>query len=175
METFAALLAISAVNSPVPVEFPTQRPVTRSFDELLIYARINVLVNKGKAGDLRRHRTHYDVIVMKYAGFDKCSVYINTSHWPCDNRMTRQLPSHRTNYPYLNNWGTWRCHYMDTHGHWHFATAEFHFSRNKLLNKQSSSFWSEKPCRLMDIFVMACHIRARVSCFYQYFGRVSKF
>ena len=32
METFSALLAICAGNSPVPVEFPTQRPVTRSFD-----------------------------------------------------------------------------------------------------------------------------------------------
>ena len=32
METFSAFLAICAGNSPVPGEFPTQRPVTRSFD-----------------------------------------------------------------------------------------------------------------------------------------------
>ena len=32
METFSALLAICAGNSPVPGEFPTQSPVTRSFD-----------------------------------------------------------------------------------------------------------------------------------------------
>ena len=32
METFSALLAICAGNSPVPGEFPTQRPVTQSFD-----------------------------------------------------------------------------------------------------------------------------------------------
>ena len=32
METFSALLAICRWNSPVPGEFPTQRPVTRSFD-----------------------------------------------------------------------------------------------------------------------------------------------
>ena len=32
METFSALLAICAGNSPVPGEFPTQRPVTPSFD-----------------------------------------------------------------------------------------------------------------------------------------------
>ena len=32
METFSALLTICAGNSPVPAEFPTQRPVTRSFD-----------------------------------------------------------------------------------------------------------------------------------------------
>ena len=32
MEIFSALLAICAGNSPVPGEFPTQRPVTRIFD-----------------------------------------------------------------------------------------------------------------------------------------------
>ena len=32
METFSALLAIRAGNSPVPGEFPAQRPVTRIFD-----------------------------------------------------------------------------------------------------------------------------------------------
>ena len=32
MKTFSALLAICAGNSPVPGEFPKQRPVTRSFD-----------------------------------------------------------------------------------------------------------------------------------------------
>ena len=32
METFSVSLAICAGNSPVPCEFPAQRPVTRSFD-----------------------------------------------------------------------------------------------------------------------------------------------
>ena len=32
METFSALLAFCAVNSPVTGEFPAQKPVTRSFD-----------------------------------------------------------------------------------------------------------------------------------------------
>ena len=32
METFSALLAICAWNSPVPGEFPAQRPVTQSCD-----------------------------------------------------------------------------------------------------------------------------------------------
>ena len=36
-------------NSPVPSEFPSQRPVTWSFDVF---------------GDLRRYRAHYDVTVM---------------------------------------------------------------------------------------------------------------
>ena len=75
MDTFSALLAICAGNSPVPGEFPTQRPGTRSFDVFFdlrpnnwcfffIYARIKGWVNNGEAGDLRRHRAHYDVSVM---------------------------------------------------------------------------------------------------------------
>ena len=64
METFSALLAISAGNSPVPGEFPTQRPVTRSFDVYFDLRPNNGWVNNREAGDLRRHRAHYDVIVM---------------------------------------------------------------------------------------------------------------
>ena len=64
IETFSALLDICAGNSPVTVEFPSQRPVTRNFDISLIYAWINGWVNNREAGDLRRHGVHYDVIVM---------------------------------------------------------------------------------------------------------------
>ena len=67
METFSALLAICAGNSPVTGEFPTQRPVTRSFDvffDLRLYKRLSRL-NTRKAGDVRRHRIHYDVSVIK--------------------------------------------------------------------------------------------------------------
>ena len=38
MERFSVVLALSAGNSPVTGEFPTQRPVTRSFDVSLICA-----------------------------------------------------------------------------------------------------------------------------------------
>ena len=51
METFSALLAIRVGNSPVPGEFPTQRPVTRSFDVSLICTWINNEVNNREAGD----------------------------------------------------------------------------------------------------------------------------
>ena len=69
MDTFSALLAICAGNSPVTGEFPAQRPVTRSFDVSLICAWINSSVNNREAGDLRRHRANYDVIVMLKFGF----------------------------------------------------------------------------------------------------------
>ena len=62
METFSALLAICAGNSPVSGEFPAQRPMTRSFD-VSFDLRLNC-VNNGEAGDLRRYRTHYDATVM---------------------------------------------------------------------------------------------------------------
>ena len=65
MEYFSALLAICAENSPVPGEFPTQRPVTRSFDVFFdLYMGINGWVNNRKAGDLKGHRAHFDVIIM---------------------------------------------------------------------------------------------------------------
>ena len=44
METFSALLALCAGNSPVTGEFPAQRPVTRSFDvffDLSLNKRMN--------------------------------------------------------------------------------------------------------------------------------------
>ena len=63
METLSALLAICAGNSPVPGEFPTQRPVTRSFD-VYFDLQINGWVNNREAGDLRPNRAHYGVIVM---------------------------------------------------------------------------------------------------------------
>ena len=64
METFSALLALCAWNSLVTGEFPSQRPVTQSFDFCLIYAWTNGWVNNRETGDLRRHRAHYDVIVL---------------------------------------------------------------------------------------------------------------
>ena len=64
METFSALLAICAGNSPVASEFPTQRPVTRSFDVFVDLGRNERLSKQSWAGDLRRDRAHYDVTVM---------------------------------------------------------------------------------------------------------------
>ena len=49
METFSALLAICAGNSPVPGEFPTQRPVTRSFD-VFFDLRLNKRLSKQSWG-----------------------------------------------------------------------------------------------------------------------------
>ena len=68
MDTFSALPALCAGNSLVTGEFPALRPVTQSFD-VFFDLRLNkqLSINSRGAGDLRRHRAHYDVIVM---GFD---------------------------------------------------------------------------------------------------------
>ena len=49
METFSALQAICAGNSQVPGEFPTQRPVTRSFD-VFLDLRLNKRLSKQSRG-----------------------------------------------------------------------------------------------------------------------------
>ena len=49
METFSALLAICAGNSPVPGEFHAQRPVARSFD-VLFDLRLNKRLSKQSWG-----------------------------------------------------------------------------------------------------------------------------
>ena len=64
METFSALLAFSAGNSPVSGKFPAQRPVARSFD-VFIDLRLNQRLNKQPWGWwYETPSPHYDVTVM---------------------------------------------------------------------------------------------------------------
>ena len=65
METFSALLALCAENSPVPVNTPHKGQWRRVLMFSLICGRINDWVNNREAGDLRRYRGHHDVIVMR--------------------------------------------------------------------------------------------------------------
>ena len=62
MGTFSALLALCAGKSLVTGEFPSQRPVTQNFDiffDLRLSKRLRSVIWK-------RHRAHYDAIVMHY-------------------------------------------------------------------------------------------------------------
>ena len=85
METFSALLAICAGNSPVPGEFPTQRPVTGSFDVFFDLC-LNKRLRKQSRGwwfetlscPLWRHRND----VFKPLFTDLCQ---RTMHWPLGN------------------------------------------------------------------------------------------
>ena len=74
METFTEFLAIYAGNSPVPGEFPTQRPVKRNFD-VYFDLRPNKWLSKQSWGwwfetplrPLWRH--HYELHAWRHAGF----------------------------------------------------------------------------------------------------------
>ena len=64
METFSALVAICAGNSPVTGEFPHKGQWRGALMFSLMCAWINGWVNNREAGDLRRHRAHYGIRVM---------------------------------------------------------------------------------------------------------------
>ena len=84
METFSALLALCAANSPVPGEFPAQRPVTRSFDVFFDLRPIKQLSKQSlrwwfemPSGSLWRHCN--DTAVLSEPGDDKEFDLIATS------------------------------------------------------------------------------------------------
>ena len=67
METFLTLLAlcVGIHGWPVNSKYPIQTPVTQGFDVSLICVRTSRWINNGDADDLRRHRAHYDVTIMR--------------------------------------------------------------------------------------------------------------
>ena len=75
METFSALLALCAGNSPVSGEFPSQRPVTQSFDVFFDLCP-NRQLSKQSWGWWfdTLYRAHYNVIVMQW--FEKIVVEV---------------------------------------------------------------------------------------------------
>ena len=64
METISALLALGEGNPPVTGGFSSQMPVTRSFGVFFDVRLTNGGANSQDAGELKRHRAHYDVTVM---------------------------------------------------------------------------------------------------------------
>ena len=75
METFSALLALCAGNSPVDGEFPAQRPVTRGFD-IFFDLHLNKRFSKQSWGwwfetssrSLWRHRDGKGPVMWNYKG-----------------------------------------------------------------------------------------------------------
>ena len=65
METFFTLLALCTGIHLSPVNSPHKDQWRRALMFSLICALTNGCVNNRDAGDLRRHRAHYDVTVMK--------------------------------------------------------------------------------------------------------------
>ena len=81
METFSALLAICAGNSPVPGEFPAQRPVTRNFD---VFFDLNKRLSKQWWGwwfetlscSLWRHCNVFGFLVVSFPLLLWCGVWL---------------------------------------------------------------------------------------------------
>ena len=69
METFSALLAICAGNSPVPVNSPHKGQLHGALMFSLICVWINDWVNNREAGFFRRYRAHYDVSLIVLHGY----------------------------------------------------------------------------------------------------------
>ena len=82
METFSALLAICAGNSPVPVNSTHKGQWRGPLMFSLICVWINGWVNNGETGDLRRYRAHYDVTVMIYASVNQAIIGSNKDSEP---------------------------------------------------------------------------------------------
>ena len=64
MESFSMLLALYEGNPPVTGGFPSQGPVTQSFNVFFDLHLKKCLSKRRGTGDLRCHHTHYDVTVM---------------------------------------------------------------------------------------------------------------
>ena len=79
METFSALLALCAGNTPATGEFPSQRPVTRRFD---VFFDLGSWANNGDAGDMRRCHAHCAVIVIDQCYIDDIgnNILLNHNH-----------------------------------------------------------------------------------------------
>ena len=92
-----------------PGEFPTQRPVTQSFDISLICVWINDWINNREAGDLRRYRAHSDVIVMSstFTGFTSTTPHHTpvSVKWP-RTRVGRLVQKARNMFTVLRNYYT---------------------------------------------------------------------
>ena len=91
--------ALCAGNSPVPGEFSHKGQWRGALMFSLIWAWINGWVNNPEAGDLRRHPTHCDVIVMS---LNNKSTLIEVMPW------CRQAVSHYLNQRWPNS--IW-CHH----------------------------------------------------------------
>ena len=140
METFSALLALCAGNSPVTGEFPAQSPVTRSFD-VSFDLNLNKRLSKQSLGwwfqtpsrPLWRHRNVH-LISIKYSSLRQNMM---TSSNGNSFRVTGHL-----------------CGYFTGHGE--FPTQRpvtrnfgvfFDLRLHKLLSNQWRSWWFETPSR----------------------------
>ena len=152
MEAFSALLALCDGNPPVNDGFPSQMPLTRSFEFSLICTWTNGWAYSRDADDLRRHDAHCDVIVMSptviHYSFGEYLHRMILSHDPFS--ITDDSNSHVDNY--LDNNATkfkdlWLDFDLQRHvnvpAHWDGCTIDLFIlwaSYNTTLNKSVASY-----------------------------------
>ena len=90
-ETFSALLALCAGNSQVSVNSAHKGQWRGTLMFSLLCVWINHWVNNHEAGDLRRHRCHYDVNVMWNGPMTLRQPNLRTVNLPWKGRSVSQL------------------------------------------------------------------------------------
>ena len=90
LETFSALLALCAGNSPITSEFPHKGQWRGALMFSLICPWINGWINNREAGDLRHHRAHNGITVMNVLfACHNCAPL-----WGCGHRHSRAICTH---------------------------------------------------------------------------------
>ena len=97
-------------NSPFTGEFPAQRPVTRNFDVFCDLCLNKRLSKQWWGWWLRRHRAHYDVIVMRTEGLKIHSISSLSAHNP--NPLKNVIGS------IIKNNSQIRSQFSSCHGSW---------------------------------------------------------
>ena len=92
MKIFSALLAFGEGNPQATSRFPSQRPLTQSFDVFFDMCLPKRLDNTRDAGDLRQHRAHYGVTVMTQMFCRTVLLIPMKSFSRCDHELKK--PSH---------------------------------------------------------------------------------
>ena len=144
MEPFYALLAICAGNSLVPVNSPHKGQWHGALVFSLIAAWINGWVNNREAGDLRRNRGHYDVIVMRWdtirdQGLTEVITWIFNSICVCVFFNQDGIDWTTESILRISNctMGIFYCHFGKEHVAWYYCKACFN---NTQLEKLRAEF-----------------------------------
>ena len=149
MELFSALLALCAGNATVTGESHTQRPVARCFD-VFICVWTNGCAKIRDAGDLRRHRAHYDVTVM-------CKkLHLNWYRGTRNDGVCTPVSGHGSRFRVTGHlWGESTGYRSPRRGSVKQSFGAFFFVKlGKLGNQQSICLWLEMLWRSCNVTVM---------------------
>ena len=141
METFSALLAICAGNSPVTGEFPAQRPVTQSFD---VFFDLHLK-------RLSKHLWDWWFETQSHPLWCHCNVAeAQWSIYPSKDLFVIDVQIHGNILTLDTTYNSGSPHKVPIF--WSFYLF-FDISLNTLLNKQLSYRWFEMPWCSYDILV----------------------